>query len=92
VLNRWLETFHHEVVEKIWRYIVIEVSNKDGVLFYSIDELVSYGALNSVPLNNIHSRKRFPTKEGAIEYLKGGIKCLKSSNPVLIPTLRKYGL
>lgn len=92
MLNKWFETFNHEVVEKLWRFITIEVSDQSGVLFYSIDKLVDYGVMKQIPQHTVHTRKRFPTKEEAVTYLKGGIECLKYSNPELIPTLRKYGL
>lgn len=92
MLDRWFESFNHKIVEKLWRYIVIEVTDDTGILFYSIDKLVDYGVLHNIPSHSVHTRKRFPTKEEATNYLKGGIECLKSSNPELIPTLRKYGL
>jgi hypothetical protein len=71
----------HTVVDKIDKFIVIEVKRQDTdvVLFYSIDKLHNLGVLKNVPKNNYFTRKRFQDRDEAVKYLKAGVECLKKS-------------
>lgn len=85
MLDRWVDGpeggFLHTVVDKIQKYIVIEVKRQDTdtVLFYSIDKLRNLGCVKDVPQHNYFTRKRFQEREEAVKYLKVGVECLKKS-------------
>lgn len=84
MLGSWLEGpeggFIHTLVKTIDKFVVIEVKRPvtNVVLFYSIDKVVSFGAIKQ-PQHTYHNRKRFQEQDEAVKYLKAGVECLKKS-------------